>query len=73
MGVSGLDALLQERFLRLVPAETLLVGHALQNDLAALKLCHANILDTAFLFPHPKVRPAEGGLCFDSPLSFSMC
>ena len=48
---------MQERFLEMVPAEALLVGHALQNDLVALKICHRNCIDTAFLFPHPKVRP----------------
>ena len=47
---------IQAKFLELVPAEALLVGHALQNDLKALKILHANIIDTAFLFPHPKVR-----------------
>lgn len=46
---------IQAKFLELVPAEALLVGHALQNDLRALKVLHANIIDTAFLFPHPKV------------------
>jgi RNA exonuclease 1 len=48
----------QARFLELVPAEALLVGHALQNDLVALKIVHANIIDTALLFPHPKARAA---------------
>ena len=43
----------------MVPAEALLVGHALQNDLVALKICHRNCVDTAFLFPHPKVRRGQ--------------
>ena len=53
---------IQVKFLELVPAEALLVGHALQNDLRALKILHANIIDTAFLYPHPKVGcPAQEG------------
>jgi len=44
------------RLTALLPAETLLVGHALHNDLAAMRLVHARIIDTALLYPHPKVR-----------------
>lgn len=60
---------MQARFLELVPAEALLVGHALQNDLRALKVLHANIIDTAFLFPHPKVRRAVHSNLFDVQLA----
>lgn len=49
------------QILDLVPAEGLLVGHALHNDLQALKLVHTNIIDTAFLYPHPKARPLSPG------------
>lgn len=31
------------------------VGHALENDLAALRVLHARCIDTAALYPHPKV------------------
>ncbi len=31
------------------------VGHALENDLAALRLVHTRVIDTGHLFPHPKV------------------
>ena len=48
---------IQQRLCELVAAETLLVGHGLENDLAALKVIHANCLDTAIMFPHPKVSP----------------
>lgn len=47
----------QQKFLELVPAETLLVGHSLENDLCALKAIHNRLLDTCVLFPHPKVLP----------------
>ena len=50
-----LAAPLQARFLEHVSAETLLVGHALENDLRVLKVHHQRVLDTAILFPHPKV------------------
>ena len=45
------------RIMDLIPAEALLVGHALHNDLNALKLIHRNVIDTAFLYPHPKASP----------------
>lgn len=34
------------------------VGHALENDLAALRLVHTRVIDTGHLFPHPRVCPA---------------
>lgn len=49
---------IQQRVCQLVAAETLLVGHGLENDLTTMKIIHANCLDTALLFPHPKVRLA---------------
>ena len=47
----------QARFLELVPASTLLVGHALQNDLRQLRIVHTRVIDTAVIYPHPKVVP----------------
>lgn len=41
----------------IVGSETLLVGHALENDLRALRLTHARIVDTGTLFPHPRGLP----------------
>ncbi|GLI65955.1 hypothetical protein VaNZ11_009636 [Volvox africanus] len=52
----------RERFLSLVPSESLLVGHALENDLLALRTCHGRVLDTAILFPHPKGPPFKSSL-----------
>ena len=43
--------------LRLVSADTVLVGHSLQNDLKALKLLHCRCIDTAIAFPHPRGYP----------------
>ena len=45
----------QARFFQLVCSETFLVGHSLENDLKALRVVHSRVLDTALLFPHPKV------------------
>ena len=45
----------RKRVCQMVSAETILVGHGLENDLAALKLLHARCMDTALLFPHPRV------------------
>ena len=46
---------IQKRMCDFLSAETMLVGHGLENDLRALKIIHANCLDTAVLYPHPKV------------------
>lgn len=46
---------MQTRFRNHVSAETLLVGHALENDLRVLKMLHDRVLDTAIMYPHPKV------------------
>lgn len=52
----------QKRVCDIVAAETLLVGHGLENDLVALRVLHANCIDTALLYPHPKVRLEEVGI-----------
>ena len=45
----------QQKFLEVVDRETLLVGHALENDLKATMIVHNRCIDTGALFPHPKV------------------
>ena len=60
---------LQARVKQLLPAQALLVGHALDNDLAALKLHHRRLLDTSVLFQHPKVclgNLVAGSICDSS-------
>ncbi|WIA11560.1 hypothetical protein OEZ85_011669 [Tetradesmus obliquus] len=47
---------------RHVKPHTLLVGHSLDNDLAALKMCHCRVLDTVALFPHPRGPPYKSSL-----------
>lgn len=42
--------------------ETPIIGHALENDLNALRLCHRTIVDTAILFPHQRGLPLRNKL-----------
>ena len=41
---------------------TPLIGHALENDLNTLRLCHPSIVDSVLLFPHPRGLPMRFGL-----------
>lgn len=50
------------RVRELVPAETILVAHGGENDLQALKLIHANMVDTSVLYPHPRGPPFKSAL-----------
>jgi hypothetical protein len=43
--------------LELIHENTILIGHSLENDLKALKLCHLRCMDTAVLFPSPRGFP----------------
>eukprot|EP00096_Caligus_rogercresseyi_P014875 TRINITY_DN7354_c0_g1_i1.p1 TRINITY_DN7354_c0_g1~~TRINITY_DN7354_c0_g1_i1.p1 ORF type:complete len:579 (-),score=153.88 TRINITY_DN7354_c0_g1_i1:367-2103(-) len=42
----------QSDLLRIISADTILIGHALDNDFRALRLIHDKVVDTAVLFPH---------------------
>lgn len=42
----------QRELLKLFTSETILIGHALENDLRVLKLIHKTIIDTSITFPH---------------------
>ncbi|KAF9008987.1 hypothetical protein BDQ17DRAFT_1349315 [Cyathus striatus] len=46
----------------LLSKDTILVGHALENDLKALRIIHHRCVDTAVLFPHHIVREKLGKL-----------
>ncbi|KAH9930557.1 ribonuclease H-like protein [Amylocystis lapponica] len=41
-----------------------LLGHSLESDLKALKLCHPRCIDTAVIFHHPRGRPLKPGLAW---------
>ncbi|KAK9835492.1 hypothetical protein WJX74_001422 [Apatococcus lobatus] len=61
-GVTNRLADIQRMFCQHVQAETLLVGHGLENDLAALKMTHARNIDTSIIFPHPRGPPFKPAL-----------
>ena len=41
-----------------------LLGHSLEFDLKALKICHSRVIDTALIYHHPKGRPFKPGLAW---------
>ncbi len=47
---------------RLIGVDTMLIGHALDNDLRALRLVHRRVVDTAALFPHRRGPPYRRAL-----------
>ena len=47
---------------RLIGMDTILIGHALDNDLRALRLVHQRVVDTAALFPHARGLPYRRAL-----------
>ncbi|GLE04769.1 hypothetical protein PINS_up013748 [Pythium insidiosum] len=55
---------IQKQFLELVPAEAILVGHSIENDLLALKVVHTRVIDTTVLYPHPRGPPFRSALRF---------
>lgn len=48
---------LRATLLLLISAETTLVGHSLESDLKALRICHSKVVDTTVLYPHPRGFP----------------
>lgn len=52
----------RDLFLSLISPETPLIGHALENDLTAIRLIHPTIVDTVCLYPHPRGLPNRLGL-----------
>ncbi|KAL2808561.1 putative exonuclease [Aspergillus granulosus] len=53
---------IQQKLLNLFTPYTILVGHSLNSDLNALKLTHPFIVDTTFLYPHPRGPPLKASL-----------
>ncbi|KAI0307161.1 ribonuclease H-like protein [Multifurca ochricompacta] len=47
---------------QLIGADTILIGHALDNDLRALRLVHRRVVDTTALFPHSRGLPYRRAL-----------
>ncbi|TRM67741.1 Rexo1 protein [Schizophyllum amplum] len=53
---------IREKLHALMDEETILVGHALDNDLKTLRIVHRTCVDTALLFPHPHGAPYRKAL-----------
>ncbi|KAG8696642.1 RNA exonuclease 3 [Ceratobasidium sp. 395] len=47
---------------KLIGPETILIGHALENDMRALRMIHPNVVDTTVLFPHSSGFPYRRAL-----------
>jgi RNA exonuclease 1 len=41
----------QQKILKIVSSETILIGHSLENDLKSAKILHSKIIDTSVLYP----------------------
>lgn len=41
-----------------------LLGHSLESDLKALKICHPLCIDTSVIYHHPRGRPFKPGLAW---------
>ncbi|KAG8595476.1 hypothetical protein GDO81_001530 [Engystomops pustulosus] len=52
----------QAIMLNLFSADTILIGHGLENDLMALKLIHDTVVDTSIVFPHRLGLPNKRAL-----------
>ncbi|XP_029462364.1 RNA exonuclease 1 homolog isoform X2 [Rhinatrema bivittatum] len=52
----------QAVMLNMFSAETILIGHSLENDLFSLKLIHENVVDTSVVFPHRLGLPHKRAL-----------
>ena len=52
----------QRELLEMIPCETILIGHSLENDLQRLKMIHANVIDTCALYPHKRGAPYRNAL-----------
>ena len=54
----------QKQVLSFLSKDSILVGHAIENDLKCLKLVHDRIIDTSDIFPHPNGYPSKHSLVF---------
>ncbi|KAI4175000.1 MAG: hypothetical protein LQ343_002027 [Gyalolechia ehrenbergii] len=52
----------RDLLLELLTPETPLIGHALENDLNAVRILHPVIVDTCLLYAHPRGLPLRFGL-----------
>ncbi|KAK9241053.1 hypothetical protein V1525DRAFT_393563 [Lipomyces kononenkoae] len=50
-GIPSFDAAMTRVFDNYIGADTILIGHGLENDLAVMRLFHQKVIDTSILFP----------------------
>lgn len=55
-------ALIRKTLDKFINQETILVGHALDNDLKTMRIVHKRCVDTAILFPHRAGPPYRRAL-----------
>ncbi|KAI9848953.1 MAG: hypothetical protein M1837_005842 [Sclerophora amabilis] len=53
---------IQKRLLDILHPRTILTGHSLESDLAALRMTHPFIIDTSMIYPHPRGPPLKSSL-----------
>ncbi len=54
VGVSTHLHQVQAALLLAICDKDILVGHSMDNDLKALRICHQRCVDTSVLYPHPQ-------------------
>jgi RNA exonuclease 1 len=52
----------QNDLMELISADTILLGHGLENDLRALRIIHGTVIDTSVIFPHEQRLPYRRSL-----------
>ncbi|XP_046867116.1 protein kinase 4 isoform X2 [Drosophila willistoni] len=55
-------AQVQRDLLEIISADTILIGHGLDNDLRALRIVHNTLIDTSITFPHASGFPYRRAL-----------
>ncbi|RAH49676.1 RNA exonuclease [Aspergillus brunneoviolaceus CBS 621.78] len=53
---------IQQKLLTILTPRAILVGHSLNSDMNALKMTHPFIVDTTFIYPHPRGPPLKCSL-----------
>ncbi|KAF9076733.1 hypothetical protein BDP27DRAFT_1283459 [Rhodocollybia butyracea] len=53
---------IQKSLNAVIGKDTILIGHALENDLKTLRLVHHRCVDTVLLYPHPRGAPYRRAL-----------
>lgn len=61
-GVNTTLSDIQQKLLKIITPQTILLGHSLNSDFNALQLTHPFVIDTALLFPHPRGPPLKSSL-----------